>query len=416
MPTTSPPAAPTFHQYTLEPGLNLLVESDPSAHTAAIGFFVNAGTRDEPAELMGVSHFLEHMMFKGTARRSAEDINREFDELGADYNAYTSHEHTVYHAHVLPEHLEAATDLLADMLRPRLADEDFAVEKQVILEEIAMYDDRPDWRLFDRLQEAHFGTHALGYRVLGTPQTVGDMTADQMRGYYRQRYGRDTITVAAAGRVDAEALHAQLKQLTADWPLTQATRDTARPSAFASEQTIEDPNAHRQYVALMWPGPSAQSEQRHAARVLAELAGDSDGSRLYWALVDPGHADEADLSYQPMDGTGALCVYVSCDPERAADVEHKLRDVLAKLHEDLTEDEVMRARTKLATSLALAAERPSGLMHRLGEHWLYHREYITLAEYAAQLEAVTVEDVREVAEAYPALDATTVRLTPTECS
>ena len=136
-----------FQQTTLPNGLTILAESSDDARTSAVGFFVKAGTRDEQLPVMGVSHFLEHMMFKGTARRTADDVNREFDEIGADYNAYTSHEKTVYYAHVLPEFLANAVDLLGDMLRPALREDDFSMEKNVILEEISMYEDRPQWRL-----------------------------------------------------------------------------------------------------------------------------------------------------------------------------------------------------------------------------------------------------------------------------
>ena len=166
--------AVNFQKHTLPNGLTVLAEVAPEAHTAAVGFFVKAGARDETGELMGVSHFLEHMMFKGTARRTADDVNREFDEIGADYNAFTSHEQTVYYAHVLPEFLPRAVDLLGDMLRPALRTDDFDMEKNVILEEIGMYDDRPEWVLQDRLLEEYFRGHPLGYRVLRTRASTSE--------------------------------------------------------------------------------------------------------------------------------------------------------------------------------------------------------------------------------------------------
>ena len=171
-----------FHHHELPNGLTVIAEANDDMHTAAVGFFVKTGTRDEDKPVMGVSHFLEHMMFKGTARRSADDVNREFDELGANYNAFTSHENTVYYAQVLPEFLPRAVDLLGDMLRPALRGEDFDMEKNVILEEIGMYDDRPQWRLQDTLLEEFYGEHPLSYRVLGTKRIgQGELTADQMK-------------------------------------------------------------------------------------------------------------------------------------------------------------------------------------------------------------------------------------------
>ena len=254
-------------------------------------------------------------MFKGTARRTADDVNREFDELGADYNAFTSHEQTVYYAHVLPEFLAQATDLLGDMLRPSLRSEDFDMEKNVILEEIGMYDDRPEWRLQDALLEDFFGKHPLGHRVLGTTDTVTAMTAQQMRGYFEQRYSPDNIVVAAAGRLDFSALTDQVGQLCGSWSPTGATRDTDIPAAQAKARTVTDAKQSRHYLGLLCPGPSAQDPRRYAARVLADVLGDSEGSRLYWALVDPGTAEEADFSFMPQDGSGAFMAYASCDPE-----------------------------------------------------------------------------------------------------
>jgi predicted Zn-dependent peptidase len=176
-----------FNQTTLDNGLTIIAEPDDAAHTAAVGFHVKTGARDEPAELMGVSHFLEHMMFKGTARRTAADVNRDFDRIGASYNASTSHEVTTYHAHILPEYMPEAIDLLSDMLRPALRVEDFTTEKQVILEEIGMYADRPFWVVYEQALERFYGLHPLSFRVLGTVESITALTRDQMQNYFSRR-------------------------------------------------------------------------------------------------------------------------------------------------------------------------------------------------------------------------------------
>ncbi len=263
---------------------------------------------------MGVSHFLEHMMFKGTARRSAEDVNREFDELGANYNAFTSHEQTVYYAHILPEFFPRAVDLLGDMLRPALREPDFDMEKNVILEEIGMYDDRPEWRLQDKLLEDYFGDHPLGFRVLGTTDTIKQLTAAQMRDYFAGRYSPDNIVVAAAGNLDFSALLSDCERLCGHWPATGVKRDLGQAVATDQQLTVDDARLSRHYLGLLCPAPSAQDPRRYAAKVLADLLGDGDGSRLHWAIVDPGLADEADFSFMPQDGSGAYLAYTSCDP------------------------------------------------------------------------------------------------------
>ncbi|MEM9416528.1 MAG: pitrilysin family protein [Planctomycetota bacterium] len=409
-----------FQHHTLPNGLTVIAEPDADAHTAAVGFFVKTGARDETPALMGVSHFLEHMMFKGTDQRSAEDINREFDDLGASYNAYTSHEQTVYHAHLLPEMLPQAVDLFTDMLRPALRDDDFDMEKKVILEEIGMYDDRPEWRLHDRLLEEHFraadgDSHGLGYRVLGTPDTVSAMTADQMRGYFEQRYSPDNLVVSAAGRVDFDWLCGELETRCGTWQPTDATRTYTEPTIRGSSITLDDPKASRHYMAMLCPGPAAQDGDRYAAKVLADVLGDSDGSRLYWALVDPGLADEADFSFIPHDRVGAFMAYSSCDPARAQQVEEKLfalLDTQAATGFDITDHDLQRAVNKLATRATLQGERPAGRMQALGSQWNYHARHLPLDEELAQLRAVTLDDLKTLLARYTFQPRTLVRLTP----
>src|SRR4051794_11579657 len=177
-----------FHHHTLPNGLQLIGETTPSAKSAAVGFFVRTGARDETQDVSGVTHFLEHMVFKGTPRRTAFDVNRDFDRIGADYNAFTSEENTVYYASVLPEYLPQAVDILADILRPSLRDDDFNTEKKVIIEEIGMYEDNPTWSAYDHARRLHFADHPLGNSVLGSVQSIPDLTPERMRDYFGRRY------------------------------------------------------------------------------------------------------------------------------------------------------------------------------------------------------------------------------------
>ena len=191
-----------FHTHTLPNGLQLIGETSPSARSVALGFFVRTGSRDETPEVSGVSHFLEHMMFKGTPRRTALDVNLDFDRIGANYNAYTSEENTVYYAAILPEYLPKAVDILADILRPSLRDEDFTTEKQVILEEIKMYEDNPGSMAWDHAKQIYFGTHPLGNSILGTTASIAALTRDQMHAYFERRYAPGNVVVAASGNFD----------------------------------------------------------------------------------------------------------------------------------------------------------------------------------------------------------------------
>src|SRR5205823_9294917 len=179
-----------FHSQVLSNGLPVIGETSPSARSVALGFFVRTGARDETPEVSGVSHFLEHMVFKGTPRRSALDVNRDFDRIGAHYNAFTSEENTVFYAAILPEYIPQAVDILADILRPSLRQDDFDMEKNVIIEEIGMYEDQPMWSAYDRAKRAYFADHPLGNSILGTPQSVAALTREQMRSEER-RVGKE---------------------------------------------------------------------------------------------------------------------------------------------------------------------------------------------------------------------------------
>ncbi len=206
-----------FLKHTLPNGLQIVAECNEAAYSTAVGFFVNTGARDENDAIAGVSHFLEHMVFKGTPTRSADDVNREFDEMGAHYNAFTNEENTVFYAAVLPEHQCRAVDLLADILRPSLRADDFETEKQVILEEIQMYEDQPPFGADDKGRAMHFGAHPLGRSVLGTAESVRGLTSEAMGEYFRRRYSPGNIVLAAAGRIDFAGLvacvRAQLRPL-----------------------------------------------------------------------------------------------------------------------------------------------------------------------------------------------------------
>ncbi|MDX2115663.1 MAG: pitrilysin family protein [Planctomycetota bacterium] len=393
--------AVTFQKATLPNGLTIIAETDPAAHTAACGFFVKTGARDEQRPRMGVSHFLEHMMFKGTERRSAEDVNRQFDEIGANYNAFTTSEMTAFHAHVLPERLPEALDILADILRPSLRPADFDTEKGVILEEIAMYKDQPFWVLYEHALERFFGEHPLGYRVLGTEDTIRALERDQMDAYFRERYSADNTVLSLAGRLDFDHAVRLAEKLCGSWQRTGAARDAAPPAAAAGEFTLHDEKVTRAYMLALSPAPAMSDPRRYAAMMLAQVLGSSDNSRLHWALVEPGVAEEAQAGYEPHDGSGMFYLYASGDPERAAEIWALVEREVAGLVPSLTEADLERLRNKLATAVTLAGERPSGRMHRLGRLWPYLGSYLSLEDELAAINAVTLADLRAVAAAYP---------------
>ncbi|MGD9688812.1 MAG: M16 family metallopeptidase [Phycisphaerales bacterium] len=402
----------SFEHHTLSNGLTIIAERDDSAATSACGFFVRTGARDERPEVMGVSHFLEHMMFKGTERRTSEDVNREFDELGAKANAYTSNEMTAFYAATLPEHLPKAFEVLADMMRPALRESDFDTERGVILEEIAMYDDDPAWVLYEKCVEEHYAGSGLAHRVLGTKETIGALQSAQMRTYFDARYSADNTVLALAGRVDFERAVRHAEEMCGSWTTTRADRDATPPRVAGGAFTTHSEKVGRGYAMLFAPGPGMRDEERYAAFIMAQALGGPDNSRLHWALVEPGLAEEASASFEPHDGIGDFRVLVACEPDRLDEVLGVVDREIAGLATSVSDDDVERIRAKIATGVTLAGERPEGRMHRLGRQWLYLREHTTLEEELERINAVTVADVRRLLERWPWQPRTVGRMVP----
>ncbi len=397
-----------FKQTQLDNGLTIIAEVNPASASMAAGFFVRTGSRDETPEVSGVSHFLEHMVFKGTQRRTAFDVNREFDEMGARYNAFTSEENTVFFGAVLDEFQDRLLDLLCDILRPALRDEDFQVEKGVILEEIALYEDQPKFQVYDKLMSGFFANHPLGNMILGTPDSIQAMKRDDMQAYFDSRYSPTNVTVVATGNVDFEALTSKVADLCVGWRAHEAARRTPAPPNAKERKVIRDEKLAREHIGLMSPAPANQDESRYAAQLLATIVGDSTGSRLFYALIEPAIADEASMSYSPMDRAGAMLTFISTDAERASQAVRIARQEFEKFKDTgATEAELQAARNKIASGATLKGELPMGRLTAVGFDWVYRREYVPLAEEIDALFAVSAADVFDVSRRYD-LSATAI--------
>ena len=401
-----------FHRHTLPNGLEVVAECNPLAHSAAVGFFVRTGARDEDPAVAGVSHFLEHMVFKGTATRSADDVNREFDEMGAHYNAYTSEENTVYYAAVLPEQLERAIGLWSDLLRPSLREADFETEKKVILEEIRMHEDQPPFGADEKCREFHFGDHPLGRSVLGTDASITGLTAARMRDYFRRRYSPGNIVLAAAGRLDFGALVAAAERCCGAWEPAEAARDLAPAARREGFHVLHKPAAVQQYVLQIAAAPSATDPDRHAAKLLSVILGDDLGSRLYWELVDPGLAEHAGLGHGEFEGAGIWMSSMCCEPAAAVDNMECMAAIFEEAETDVTEAELQTAKSKVRSRIVLHSERPRGRMFAVGSDWVYRREYRSIEQDLDDVDSVSLDDVAAVLAKYPLTRATTVAVGP----
>jgi predicted Zn-dependent peptidase len=402
-----------FHSHRLPNGLEIVAEVNPDAHSESVGFFVRTGSRDEADDVAGVSHFLEHMCFKGTPRRSADDVNREFDEIGAHYNAFTSEESTVYYASLLPEYQEASVDLLADIMRPSLRNDDFDMEKKVILEEIQMYLDQPPFGMDDRIKLLHLGVHPLAKSVLGTSESIADLTRDQMQRYFATRYSPGNVFVAAAGRVDFSALVEQVAARCGDWPSQPATRETPSAAPQPRFEAVHRPAATQQYVLQLATAPASEDDDRYAAKLLATIIGDDSGSRMYWELTDPGLAESASLGHYEYQGLGMFYAWLACEPEEAEANLRRLHEIYREVETNgVTELELQQAKNKVKARVVLGSERPRNRLFNVGGNWLQRREYRTVADDINALDVVTVSDLRAILSKYPFSACSTITVGP----
>ena len=410
---------------TLPNGLSVIVETMPCTQSCAFGFFVRCGSRNETSEIAGVSHFLEHMLFKGTETRSAIDVCREFDAMGVSFNAYTTEESTVFYAALLPEFLEKSLAIYADLLRPALRESDFEAEKQVILEEIEMNEDTPPFRADELICEEFFNGHPIGYSVLGSSASVSQLQVATLRRYFHQRYSPRNITLVACGNVTfAEVKDLALKYC-ADWE--NAPSDGETTDGQTTEETnvenppqrvtykhgfrhIRNPQATQTYTLQCAAAPSASAPliQRTSARLVASMLGDDSGSRLYWALVDEGLAEHATLSFTAFTDAGTFDTSFASEPENAErNLEIVQRIYADVMREGFSQQELELAQNRLVTAMVLGNERPADRLFGLGNDWLFQRVYRTVQEETALLRNTTLDDVRNLLEAFPLLPSLT---------
>jgi predicted Zn-dependent peptidase len=407
-----------FREQTLTNGLTVLGELNPAALSVAVAFWVRTGSRDETPEVSGVSHFLEHMVFKGTPRRDAITVNKDFSRIGADNNAWTSEENTVFHAVVLPEFLPEVVDVLADILRPSLRTEDFDTEKKVILDEIVRYEVQPGWAVYDQARKRFYNGHPLGNSVLGTTQSITALTRDQMAEYFGRRYVAPNIVAVAAGNFDWQRFVSLVEKAAGDWPTGDAPRtNRTEPTGAGGVHVIPKPadKVAQQYVTMIAPAAPADHPLGYAGALVATIMGDYTGSRLFWALTDPGLADEAGMGIDECDGAGAYYTSFNCPPERATECFGIVRGLLEDVQKNgVSEDEFRQAKTKVLSREVRAGERTQRRMLTVAKDFVYRDEYRSVDDELAAWDAVTLKDIRAVLDRYPLTNQTVTAYGPLE--
>lgn len=389
---------------TLPGGLRVVTEYLPAVRSASVGVWVGVGSRDEGTTVAGAAHFLEHLLFKSTPTRTAVDIAQAMDAVGGELNAFTSKEHTCYYAHVLDTDLALALDLVADVvLNGRCAVDDVELERDVVLEEIAMRDDDPEDALADMFMTAMFGDHPVGRPVIGSVQSVSAMSRSQLHSFHLRRYTPERMVVAVAGNVD----HDEVVGLTREHFAARLVRGR-RPVAprKGAGRVTGDPglvlvnrDAEQTHVSLGVRTPGRGWEHRWAMSVLHTALGGGLSSRLFQEIREArGLAYSVYSSLDIFADSGAMSVYAACLPERFADVMKITTAVLESVARDgITEDECRIAKGSLRGGLVLGLEDSGSRMSRIGRSELNYGTHRTIEHTLRQIERVTLDEVNAVA-------------------
>ncbi len=402
-----------FRRTVLPNGLTVLSESMPGVRSVAFGAWVRAASLHEPRELMGVSHLLEHMVFKGTARRSAKQIALELEALGGSLDAFTSREHTVYQARVLDEHLDIAADVIGDFVfAPSLRASDLDLERKVVLEEIAMVDDTPDDLVFELHNEAMWGAHPYGYSILGTRDTVASLGTAELRALHERAYHPSQLIVAASGNVEHDALLAALERT--GWSERvggDATRLTVPPpqTDAPSRRHVERDGAQT-HIVVGSATVAHEDPRRHAVILLSSILGGGMSSRLFQRVREELGLAYAVYTFQSFHAdVGMHGVYVGTGPETARDaldaINLELADVASR---GLPDSELAMGKSQLKGQITLSLESVTARMYRCAAVELYGEPYRSLDEMLALVDSVTSEQVAEVAREFFAPERQTV--------
>jgi predicted Zn-dependent peptidase len=404
------------HRITeLDSGLRVATERVPAVRSIALGFGVRVGSRDETVEQAGLSHFLEHLLFKGTDRFSSTEIDEIFDGMGADVNAGTGKETTMVYSRFLDQHLDQALDVVADMvLRPTYPDIDS--ERQVVIEEIAMYEDEPSDKVHDVLATAIFGDHPLGRPIIGRAEIVGSVPVPRIAAYHDERYGLSNVVVAAAGNVDHDRMVELARERSENGGSPTATTPAANGASAAADDVPNVPEpapppagdprlrfhakeTEQYHLCLGGPGIRRADDRRFALRVLDTILGGSSSSRLFQEVREKRGLAYAVFSYSSsFVDAGQVTIYVGTRPDNVGQAMEVIATELRRLRDDrVSDEELERAKENVKGRTVLAMESTQARMNRLSSALLTGVPLLTLDETIAAVDAVSLDDVTELA-------------------
>lgn len=395
---------------TLDSGVRIVTEAMPAVRSVSLGYWIGTGSRGERDPEAGLSHLIEHLLFKGTARYRSVEIDQIFDGMGAELNAGTGKETTSVYARVIDEHLDLAFDVMSDMVfRP--AFEDVDSEREVILEEIAMYEDDPQDKVFDVLGEAVFGDHPLGRAILGRAEVIAGTPIERIRAFHASRYVPTNVVIAAAGAVD----HDQLVELAAERVPDGARGPDApapdpAPATTTARLRFERKDTEQYHVCLGGPALARDDERRFALRVLDTIFGGTSSSRLFQEVRERRGLAYSVYSFTAQYAdTGQIGLYLGTRGDNLAPALEVVAAELERLRrEPATADELARAKENLKGRVVLSLESTGARMNRLGSALLTGVPLLSVDEVVQRIDAVTVDDLVELADALLAPGALSV--------
>jgi len=384
---------------TLPNGLRIVSESMPSLRSVAIGCWVDTGSRDENANESGVSHFLEHLLFKGSEKLSAREVSETFDAIGAESNAFTSKEATCYWARLLDQELPTGLDILSEIIqRPAFRPNEIAAERQVVIEEINMYEDDPNDVAFERFTTAVFANHDLEDPVLGTRDSIRGVSRDEIAEYWGRRYGAGSLVVAAAGSVDHDELVEMIGERFGEWSGDGVDHDHSQAQAV-SKIHVTRRDTEQAHIILGGHGLNRSDERRWAFEILNHVLGSGMSSRLFREVREERGLAYAIYAFKlAYADNGAWGVYVGTTPSQTETAMNVIREELAKVvAEGITSEELERAKGSMRGGLALSMEDPNSRMVRLGRDEMTGMPHLSVDERLAKLESIDLDQVKAVA-------------------
>jgi predicted Zn-dependent peptidase len=387
-----------IYREVLPNAIRVVIEEIPTVRSVSLGIWVGTGSRDETTVNNGITHFIEHMMFKGTDKLTARQIAELFDGIGGQVNAFTSKEYTCYYAKVLDEHFDLAIETLADMLlHSRFDEEDLIKERRVVSEEIKMYEDAPDELVHDILSEVVYPTHPLGFNILGTEQTLNTFTPHDLRAYMAENYTTDNLVISIAGNVKKDAALAKVNELFGGLQLTRLQR-ADNLATFSTGKIVRQKQTEQTHIVLGMPGFAYDDKRIYSMILFNNLLGGTSSSRLFQEVREErGMAYSIYTYHTAYKEVGMFGLYVGTAPEQAQEVLDLCGATFENiLEEGVTEAELKKAKEQVKGSLMLSMESTSSRMSRLGKNELLSR-HITLDELVARIQNVTLDDLNDVA-------------------